>query len=140
MATTRRALLGRIVGAAALSAVAGCLGGSGGDGDGTTTTGPDGAQVVEVGPNNNYKFAPGTDDPLKISPGTTVRFVWKSTNHNVHVTDQPDGANWQGHDAIEGSGFEFESEFETPGTYEYVCEPHESLGMVGTIVVEESSG
>lgn len=35
----------------------------------------------------------------------------------------------------EGDGFEVT--FETPGTYEYFCIPHESEGMTGTVVVEE---
>ena len=30
----------------------------------------------------------------------------------------------------------FTFELGTNGTYEYVCEPHEDMGMVGTIVVE----
>lgn len=34
------------------------------------------------------------------------------------------------------SGDTYEHTFETPGTYEYVCIPHESSEMTGTIVVE----
>lgn len=122
---------------ATLPLLAGCTLPGGSDGEQTTTTLPDGTAVVEVGPDGQYTFVPGTDEPLTIETGTTVRFVWKSNTHNVHVTSQPDGANWQGHDQIENEGFSFESTFTVPGTYEYVCEPHESLGMVGTIVVEE---
>lgn len=31
---------------------------------------------------------------------------------------------------------EFERTFDRPGTYSYVCVPHEGAGMVGTVVVE----
>lgn len=143
MATTRRRLLEGVLGAALLPVLAGCLGANGGSdggdgdgGDGGETADADG-RTVEVGPNNRYEFAPGTEEPLQISPGTTVRFVWESDTHNVHVTGQPDDVDWPGHDDIENTGFEFEYEFEIPGTYEFVCEPHESLGMTGTIVVDE---
>ncbi|WP_276252897.1 cupredoxin domain-containing protein [Halomontanus rarus] len=34
-------------------------------------------------------------------------------------------------------GKTFEHTFEVPGTYHYVCVPHEKGGMVGTIVVSE---
>lgn len=34
------------------------------------------------------------------------------------------------------SGDTYEHTFETPGTYEYVCIPHESSGMTGTVVVK----
>lgn len=35
-------------------------------------------------------------------------------------------------------GAEYSHRFEVAGTYEYVCLPHESRGMTGTIVVEEA--
>ncbi|MDP6452804.1 MAG: cupredoxin domain-containing protein [SAR202 cluster bacterium] len=40
-------------------------------------------------------------------------------------------------DANETVNFDFT--FDTPGTYEVICIPHEALGMVGTITVEASS-
>ena len=107
-------------------------GGGGGGGGGTET--------VEVGPGGNYTFVPGTDEPLVIAPGTTVEFVWKSDNHNVVVSSQPEGASWSGHEPIENSGFSFSHTFETLGTYEYFCQPHQALGMTGTIEVKEGGG
>lgn len=45
-------------------------------------------------------------------------------------------ANFGG--AIPGnSGATYEHTFDTPGTYEYFCVPHEQGGMVGTITVRE---
>jgi plastocyanin len=107
-------------------------GGGGGGGGGMST------QEVTVGPGGSLVFDP---EELTITPGTTVRFVWDSNNHNVVPQSQPDGANWGGEGSSGttfDSGHEYTYTFETLGSYEYVCTPHESAGMVGTIeVVEE---
>ena len=92
------------------------------------------AEEVIAGPNGELVFDP---EEVTISPGTTVRWVWESDTHNVVPTEQPEESNWEGHPDIENAGYEYEHTFETPGTYEYVCEPHESAGMVGSITVEE---
>jgi plastocyanin len=39
-------------------------------------------------------------------------------------------------DSLLNEGDTYSVTFETPGTYEYFCIPHESDGMTGTIVVE----
>jgi plastocyanin len=106
----------------------------------TTTSGESGGGggetvTVEL---TNYKFTPGTDEPLYITPGTTVKFVWMTDTHNIVVESQPDGAGWEGHEPIENTGFEYEHTFETQGEYSYFCQPHKSLGMVATIVVNET--
>jgi len=85
----------------------------------------------------DFAFEPGTDSPLYITPGTTVNFVWETSTHNIVVDSQPDGAGWEGHQPIESAGFEYSHTFETTGTYEFHCQPHQDLGMVGTIVVNE---
>jgi len=131
--STRRGLLCRGSAAlAALSATAGCLGGSE-----PTETDFDGP-IVAVGPNGSNAFTPGTNEPLTIDAGTRVLFDWRSANHNIEVRDQPDGANWQGTegDGTYHTGHTLEYTFEMPGEYHYVCTPHEGLGMVGDIVVE----
>lgn len=127
----RREVIGT-AGAAALAALAGC----GGGGSEATPTETLEGTVVEVGPNGVPKFTPGTDEPLEISTGTTVTWVWRSRNHNVVVERQPDGANWEGHEEIEGTGFTFSHTFEVPGEYHYYCAPHRSAGMVADVVVE----
>lgn len=133
---TRRRVLETAGLAFASVSLAGCTGpegstddGNGGGGGGDTTT-------VDVGPNGEFVFTPGTDEPLRVPSDTEVEFVWKSNTHNVAVESQPDGANWEGHQAIENRGFSFTHTFETRGRYEYFCQPHKSLGMVGEIVVE----
>ncbi|HMB49927.1 MAG TPA: plastocyanin/azurin family copper-binding protein [Natronoarchaeum rubrum] len=94
-----------------------------------------GGDMVEViaGPGGDLVFEPAE---LSIDAGTTVRWVWDSDNHNVVPTSQPQGANWEGYPEIANAGTEYEHTFETTGTYEYVCEPHEAAGMVGSITVE----
>jgi halocyanin-like protein len=95
----------------------------------------EGETVVTVGADGNggtFAFAPAN---LWIDPGTTVVFEWTSNTHNVVIESQPEGAGVPGHEPIEDSGFSFETSFETPGLYEYFCEPHRSLGMKAGIAV-----
>ena len=94
------------------------------------------SKTVAVGPNGRYVFTPGTETLHRIAPGTTVKFVWESDTHNIYVDSQPEGANWQGHESIENTGFTHEHTFEVEGTYHYWCDPHKGLGMVADIVVE----
>ena len=101
-------------------------------------SGGGGTATVAVGPNGDYVYTPGTEEPLYISPGTTVTFNWESDNHNINPQTVPEGATWEGHMPTENTGFTYEHTFETLGTYEYQCDPHVGLGMVGTIVVNES--
>ncbi len=109
-----------------------------GTGTGTDTGGGGPTEEVVVGPGGNLVFEPET---LEITPGTTVRWVWDSNMHNVVPQSVPEGATWEG----EGSpgttfdeGHEYSHTFETLGTYDYVCTPHESAGMTGTIEVVET--
>ncbi|WP_224447448.1 plastocyanin/azurin family copper-binding protein [Haloprofundus salilacus] len=100
-------------------------GGSGGGGGGTET--------VTVGAGSDgLSFDP---EELSIQPGTTVVFEWASDGHNV----VPNEGDW-GEEQIHDEGFSFEHTFEEEATYEYVCEPHEDAGMVGTIEVSEDAG
>ncbi len=89
-------------------------------------------ETVIVGPGGDNVYEPET---LQIDPGTTVEFIWESDNHNVNPTEQPDDADWEGHEPLEDDGFEFESTFEVEGEYEYVCDPHIGVGMIGEIIV-----
>ena len=132
---TRRHLLQGGIGAV-LGGLAGCASNqSAAPGTSEEDAGTD-SKTVAVGPDGRYVFTPGTETPLRIAPGTTVKFVWKSDTHNIYVDHQPEGANWQGHESIENTGFTYEHTFEVTGTYHYWCGPHKSLGMVADIVVE----
>jgi len=106
--------------------------------DGEGEDGGGGGETVEVtvGPNGENVFGP---ESVQVKPGTTVKFVWDSPGHNVHATSVPDGADWDVQTEITGPPKEYEYTFDGPtGEYEYVCDPHEAVGMVGTIVVTEN--
>lgn len=97
---------------------------------------------ILVGHTSKFQYEPGTDEPVVVDPGTEVRFVWKSDQHNIVVASQPEGANWEGtpggRDKIYDEGYEYSYTFEVPGTYEFHCRPHKSIGEKGTIIVRET--
>jgi len=101
-------------------------------------------------------FRPET---LEVTAGTTV--TWLNTNKQGHSVTAyeaglPEGAEYfasGGFDSEQaareawanstnGTLFEgqtYEHTFEVPGEYPYFCIPHESGGMVGTVVVTEGT-
>lgn len=106
-------------------------GGGGGGGGG-------GSKTVAVGPGNSLVFEPAE---LAIAPGTTVEFVWESDGHNVVPESIPDGASWEGtgpEAKLFDTGHTYTHTFSTNGSYEYVCAPHATAGMVGTIEVTDN--
>lgn len=139
----RRDLLRRGVlaaGATVVGSLAGCVGGGEGELD------RDENEVL-VGPRDSLAFRPET---LTVSTGTTVTWSFESRNHNVACdpdevarTALPEGADpftsYEGDNTYETEdvGATFEHTFEVPGTYDYVCVPHVTSGMTGTVEVEE---
>lgn len=106
----------------------------------TATESADGpTATVDVGPGGRLAFEPSGDRPLVVAAGTTVEFVWGSDVHNVVVDDRPSDGDWEGSpgdsDDVYDKGYAFSHAFEVPGIYDFHCEPHETLGMTGTIVV-----
>ena len=98
------------------------------NGNGAAATGG-GTEFVEVG--DNY-FEP---DELTIEPGTTVVWEWVGVaDHNINPSEQPEGADWEGHPDLKADG-DYEYTFTEEGTYDYVCDPHIGVGMVGSIEV-----
>jgi plastocyanin len=83
---------------------------------------------------------------LRIQSGDTVQ--WRNTTNMTHtVTADPrlaaDPANVQlpqgaepFHSGTVAAGQVWTHTFNVPGTYRYVCQPHEQQGMMGTVVVE----
>ncbi|WP_082837727.1 plastocyanin/azurin family copper-binding protein [Haladaptatus sp. R4] len=96
--------------------------------------------TVIVGANGNYRFDP---ENLTITAGTTVAWEWKSNRHNIVVNKQPKDANWEGTPGGKGKlyhdGYRYTHSFDVPGYYHYYCNPHRSIGMVGSVTVKESS-
>jgi plastocyanin len=84
----------------------------------------------DVGGSGEYKFEP---NELQFSVGETVEFsVTAETEFHTFNIDELNIS--QDMDAGETVTFTFT--FDTPGEYRLYCIPHESLGMVGTIVVK----
>lgn len=76
----------------------------------------------------DFKYGPET---ITVKAGTTVTWTNQDTiRHNV-VTDGEDGPN--GPLLAQGESYSFT--FDTPGTYEYYCQPHPY--MKATVVVTE---
>jgi plastocyanin len=89
-----------------------------------------GGTVVEVSATGSLTFTPAD---ITISPGTTVR--WTNTSSLFH-TVTPDGhSEWSDAD-LSGNGSTFVHTFDTPGTYEYFCSPHQAQNMTGVIRVQ----
>src|SRR6056297_2829581 len=107
---------------------------------GAAATGSAAAQSQEIMVGTSSAPLAFSPDSVTVEPGTTVTFSWGTDGHNIVVDSQPDGANWEGHETIENTGFEHEHTFETEGTYEYFCRPHLSSGMEATIEVAEGGG
>jgi plastocyanin len=130
-------------------------GGNDAGGDDSTPTesndsGDGGSQTNTVEMTDDLKFAP---EEIEIPAGTTV--TWKnvgSIGHTVTAYEDkiPDGATYfasGGFDSEQAAkdgypdkgniteGRTYEHTFETKGTYEYYCIPHEMNGMVGTVEV-----
>ncbi|WP_436927259.1 plastocyanin/azurin family copper-binding protein [Halosimplex amylolyticum] len=139
----RRAFL-RSAGTVALAAgLAGCGEGSGETGD------------YDVGMTAR-KFEPVS---IEVPPGATV--VWKNTSTHAHTVTAyedaiPDDADYwatgefdsqsaaesgwlDGNDGALYQGDTYERTFETVGTHDYFCIPHEAGGMVGAVVVSEDA-
>ena len=126
---SRRAFLGAAGGVAVAAGASGSAAAAQEEGSGG------GSQTVNL---VDFAFEGATEEPLQIAPGTTVTFSWQTDNHNIVVDSQPDGAGWGGHETIENAPFEHEHTFETLGTYEFYCQPHQNTGMTGTIEVTEN--
>lgn len=145
---TRR---GFLRGAAGTAALAG--------GAGTAAAQEDGGETHTVDMTDDLVFDP---DTLTIAPGDTV--VWENIGtigHSVtaYEEDIPDDAEFFASGGFETEqdargayaagdpdsgdvvgGESYEHTFEVLGTYEYFCIPHETVGMLGTITVQEGGG
>jgi len=150
----RRSVLAATGGAIA-AALAGCIGGNGasatsddweylddgpdydgwfdntGNFEGTVDwTGRD-EVTVDVGAGDQGRlFAPPA---IQVDAGTTVVWEWSGAGgrHNVVATD----ATFSSGNATASGDATFEYTFESAGTYRYVCQPHETGGMVGAVDV-----
>jgi plastocyanin len=100
----------------------------------------DGAAVVEM--NDQLAFAP---KQIEVAAGQEV--MWKNVGKVAHTVtaDKSKAADpslvsipagtkaWDS--GFVGEGESFSRSFQEPGTYRYICIPHEGAGMVGSVVV-----
>ena len=100
-------------------------------------------KLVTKGGSIPYAFEPAN---VTAQRGDTVRFVEDAgVLHNVHFKSHPNGASLgaaasgpylsakgQKYDVVIDSRF-------TDGRYEFVCDPHETIGMRGVLNVEPKS-
>jgi len=96
-------------------------------------TGQDTA-TVEVGVEANggaYGFGPAA---IHVDNGATVQFEWTGNGGGHNVVSNGEGPLDSG-SAVSSSGVNYEHTFEEDGIYNYVCAPHQSLGMKGSVVV-----
>lgn len=77
-----------------------------------------------------------TPDELTIAPGDTVVWVNSQGNHNVNGTQATFPSNPESFGNEVGAGWTFRHVFTIPGSYDYRCDPHFSVGMVGKIEVQ----
>ena len=94
-------------------------------------------------PNAQFAFEPAA---IVAQRGDTVRFVQASTApHNVHFLKTPKGAKLG--DAttgpyIIGAGKTYDVAIDSrfvDGKYEFICDPHETVGMLGTLTIGPST-
>ena len=98
--------------------------------------------TVQVGTEANggaFGFGPAA---VQVDPGTTVIWEWTGEGGQHNVVAQ-DGASFDS-ELVADAGFTFEHTFEEEGATTYYCQPHQSLGMKGVVVVgalpEEGGG
>lgn len=98
------------------------------------TAGGQESPVIAIG--NNYFNPIG----LYVEPGTTVRFEIEAGSHSATAYEDRVPAEASPFDSGVISDGSFDYTFDTPGTYDYYCIPHQSMGMVGRIIVGETGG
>jgi plastocyanin len=99
------------------------------------------AKMVDM--KDDFKFDPAS---LTVKVGDTV--TWMNAGAMPHTSTcdpskaanksdikQPDGGDTWDSGMLNG-GQSYSHTFKVAGDYQYVCTPHESLGMIGTITVE----
>ena len=102
----------------------------------------DAAEVSMITEDGGYHFEPHV---VRVNAGGTVTWHNESGSHSTTAyhpdNDQPqlvpDGAAAWDSGILSEQGATFEHTFETEGVYHYYCTPHESLGMIGSVIVGE---
>lgn len=109
-------------------------------------------ELVEMTDDNRFE-----PEAVRIPVGETV--VWRTVGYAPHTVTAyenelpPEAAYFacggfaneaaardgaSGSEGVLDRGEEYEHTFDVPGTYGYFCIPHEQVGMVGTIAIEQT--
>ena len=91
-------------------------------------------QMLNQNPDNPRERMVFSPRVLVVQPGDTVKFVNADRGHNSEALEDmvPEGTEmWKG--AINE---EVSVTLDQPGFYGYKCTPHQSVGMVGLVIVE----
>ena len=77
---------------------------------------------------------------ININLGDTVTWTNGGGSHNINATlatypNNPEGFG----NSISSSSWSFQHIFSIAGNYDYQCDPHTSMGMVGTVVVQSNT-
>ena len=72
---------------------------------------------------------------ISIAVGDVVEWVWVSGFHNVNGSQETYPNNPESFQSELGSDLTFSHTFNVAGAYDYQCDPHADMGMVGTITV-----
>ncbi|WP_227134473.1 plastocyanin/azurin family copper-binding protein [Halorubellus salinus] len=100
------------------------------------------AEVKMLTQDGSYHFDPHV---TRVEVGGTVTFHNESGSHSATAyhpdNDQPqlvpDGAASWDSGILSEEGATLEHTFETEGVYHYYCSPHETMGMIGSVIVGE---
>ena len=96
-----------------------------------TTNQNEGETIVVSVDSSNLRFTPET---ITLEEGDSVQFLWNG-ELLAHNAVEENGLFDSG-DPSRNVDYTYTFKIGENGTYEYVCEPHESLGMTGTIIVK----
>jgi halocyanin-like protein len=102
------------------------------DGSIEDVTGEDNPTVMVGAGEEGYAFDPAA---IRVSSGTTVTWEWTGNGGGHNVVHEGDEFT-SGDDYVSEEGHTYEYTFEESGNYNYYCAPHQSLGMLGSVVVE----
>ncbi len=79
----------------------------------------------------NLRFSP---DTVTLMEGDTIQFFWENQLLPHNAVER--GGLFDSGEPERNVNYTYTFNVGENGTYEYVCEPHESVGMIGTIIVE----
>lgn len=88
-------------------------------------------KVVTVD-STNLRFNPST---ITLNEGDSVRFVWGSQALPHNAVEQNEV--FDSGEPARNLEYEYFFDYESAGVYDYVCEPHASVGMQGEITVQD---